>query len=89
MHFAKYVKLRNEKFGAVIFDTLNEKVYITNESGKEILSLMGEGLFDSDIVQRLEQKYEKAPSEIQGDVDEFIGGLRSAGLLASSTEEKA
>ena len=88
MHFAKYIKLREEKFGAVIFDTLNEKVYITNDSGKEILSLMAEGLSASAIAERLVRKYEEDTSEMQNDVAEFIDGLRSAGLLASLVEEK-
>ena len=39
MDFTKYTKVRNEKFGAVVFDTLNEKVFVTNESGDEILRL--------------------------------------------------
>ncbi len=88
MHFAQYVKLRNEKFGAVVFDTLSEKVYITNESGKEILALMAEGLSACEIAEHLVRKYEDDTSEMQNDVAEFIDGLQSAGLLASSMEEK-
>jgi|ETNmetMinimDraft_26_1059896.scaffolds.fasta_scaffold05115_2 hypothetical protein len=88
MQFAKYVKMRYEKFGAVVFDTLSEKVYITNDSGKEILSLMDEGLSASAIAERLARKHEEATSEMQNDVAEFIDGLQSAGLLASLVEEK-
>ncbi len=88
MHFAKYVKLRNEKFGAVVFDTLKEKVYVTNESGSEILSLIADGVSASVIAERLAQEYKKGASQIQNDVAEFIDGLRSAGLVASSTEDK-
>ena len=88
MQFAEYVKLREEKFGAVVFDTLNEKVYITNESGKEILSLMAEGLSASGIAQRLGPRYEQGPSEIRSDVTEFIDSLLAAGLLAPPMGEK-
>ncbi len=88
MQFAKYVKMRYEKFGAVLFDTLSEKVYITNASGKNILSLMAEGLSGSEIAERLVQEYEEDTSEMQNDVTEFIDGLQSAGLLASSVEVK-
>ena len=88
MEFAKYVKLRQDKFGAVVFDTLNEKVFITNETGKEILSLMADGLDVSSIAQSLGGNYEEDSSGIEADVAEFINNLESAGLLVSSTEEK-
>lgn len=89
MEFAKYVKIREEKFGAVIFDTLTEKVYITDESGKAILSLMKEGLPSSTIADRLGQDYEENPSAIRDDVVEFIADLQSAGLLGCPGEEKS
>ncbi len=88
MEFAKYVKMRYEKFGAVVFDTLSEKVYITNGSGKDILSLMAEGLSASAIAEHLAQGYRGNSSEIQNDVAEFVEGLQAAGLLASLVEEK-
>ncbi len=88
MQFAEYVKLREEKFGAVVFDTLNEKVYITNESGKEILSLMAEGLSASEIAERLAPGFQEDSSAIQNDVGEFVEGLQAAGLLGSLVEEK-
>ncbi len=89
MQFAEYVKLREEKFGAVVFDTLNEKVYITNESGKEILSLMGEGLDVAEIAKRLAHGFQEDSSAIQNDISEFVEGLQAAGLLASLVEEKS
>ena len=88
MQFAEYVKLREEKFGAVVFDTLNEKVYITNESGKEILSLMAEGLSASEIAERLAHRFQEDSSAIQNDISEFVEGLQAAGLLGSLVEEK-
>ncbi len=89
MDFAKYVKLRHEKFGAVVFDTLNEKVYVTNETGKAILSLLAEGLNAEEIAQRLGKEYEEGGSAVDCDVAEFIDGLQSAGLLASPAEQKS
>ena len=88
MDFAKYVKVRNEKFGAVVFDTLNEKVYVTNESGKSILRLMSDGLEVPQIAERLGQQYGEDLSEIQGDIIDFVNGLQSAGLLTAAVEEK-
>ncbi len=86
MDFANHVKLRQEKFGAVVFDTLNEKVYATNESGGEILSLIAQGLSAEDISERLGQDYTEDAAGIQEDVQEFIQGLQSAGLLAPVAE---
>ncbi len=87
MEFAKHVKTRYEKFGAVVFDTLCEKVFITNDTGKEILSLMDEGLSASEITERIAQEYEGDASQMQKDVTEFIEGLQAAELMASSEEK--
>ncbi|MHC4788973.1 MAG: hypothetical protein ACYS8K_07190, partial [Planctomycetota bacterium] len=57
MQFAKHVKWRSEKFGGVIFETLNEKVYVTNETGNEVLRLIDEGLDASAVVERLQGGY--------------------------------
>ena len=88
MYFAKHVKWRSEKFGAVIFDTLNEKVYVTNETGNEILRLITDGLDTCAIAERLEEKYPGDPSQLQSDVAAFAGDLQSIGLLTGSTEEQ-
>ena len=34
MQLAKYVKFREEKFGAVLFETRSEKVYTLNPTGR-------------------------------------------------------
>ena len=43
MNFTEHVKIRNEKFGTVIFETLSEKIFITNGTGAKILELIGQG----------------------------------------------
>ncbi len=43
MNFTEHVKIRSEKFGTVIFETLTEKIFITNETGAEILQLIEQG----------------------------------------------
>lgn len=88
MKFAKNVKLRQEKFGAVVFDTLREKVYVTNESGSEILALMDEGLSASEIAGRLGRKYVEDSPQVVADIAEFVSGLDAAGLMAASAEEE-
>ncbi len=89
MEFGKYVKWRSEKFGAVVFDTLNEKVYVTNEAGGEVLSLIDEGLELSKLVECLREKYVEDEAQVGSDVAAFIKELCSRGLLACGPEEKA
>lgn len=79
MDFVKYAKIRKEKFGAVIFDTLNEKVFVTNRTGADILQLIEERRVVDDIVRVLASKY--SGEEIEKDAIDFIEDLREKGLL--------
>ncbi len=83
MQFPVHVKHRNEKFGTVVFDTLSEKVYVTGETGKDILQALEDGLDVPAIVARLQEAYEGSEEQITADVTEFVDGLLSSGLLAS------
>ena len=51
MEFKKHVKIRDEKFGSVIFETLREKVYVTNETGSNILQLIKQGKDKQSIIR--------------------------------------
>ena len=86
MNFMKYVKWRGEKFGAVIFDTLSEKVYVTNETGRDVLGLIGEGMDAEAIAKNMGEAHEGEASQIESDVCEFVASLQSAGLVASQAE---
>ncbi len=79
--FDKHVKIRQEKQGAVVFDTLREKVFVTNETGGEILQLMQEGLSTEEITAALAEIYEQDPGAIRAEVEELIQALRTDGLL--------
>jgi len=89
MYFADHVKWRSEKFGAVIFDTLNEKVYVTNETGNDILPLIGEGLDVPALAERLREEYAGDQAQIESEVAEFVNGLLAAGLLAEANGGEA
>lgn len=86
MEFVKHTKYRSEKFGAVVFDTLNEKVYVTNETGNDILRLIDEGFEPAAIVERLERDYSGAPGQIKTEVEAFVENLVTAGLLSPGAE---
>lgn len=75
MNFTEHVKIRNEKFGTVIFETLSEKIFVTNESGGKILQLIEQGKDLPHIVDELQDIYVH-DSQIEKDVDDFIGHLK-------------
>lgn len=81
MEFEKHVKVRREKFGAVVFETLREKVFVTNETGAEILGLLGEGKEATHVITELARNYNGDPAIIKADVDDFISMLKDKGII--------
>lgn len=81
MEFEKHVKVRKEKFGTVVFETLREKVFVTNETGAEILRLLEEGKEPTDVIAELAKNYNCDPEIIKADVDEFISMLKDKGII--------
>jgi hypothetical protein len=86
MKLGRYVKLRKEKFGKFVFDTLNEKVYVANSAGKDVLDLLADGGNLAEIAGHLVNRYDAPASKIRDDVLSFVNFLRTAGLLAIETE---
>lgn len=84
MQFAPHVKWRAEKFGAVVFDTLNEKIYVTNATGCNILGLLEQGLDAAAITERLKNEFNGNPAEIESEADTFLRAMQSAGFLTSN-----
>ena len=81
MQFDKHVKVRQEKFGAVVFETLREKVYVTNGGGAEILRLLEEGKAPDEVVAELAEAYDRDPAIIRADVEEFLATLEDQGII--------
>lgn len=81
MQFAEHVQVRPEKFGAVVFETLSEKVFVANKTGAEILLLLQQGKTLSEIVAHLFQEYDSPYEIIKKDVENFITSLTNHGLL--------
>ncbi|NIM04059.1 MAG: PqqD family peptide modification chaperone [Armatimonadetes bacterium] len=86
--FDKHVKIRQEKNGAVVFDTLREKVFITDEIGAHILRLMKEGLSAEEMAAVLAERYEQAPEVIQRHLTEFIQQLEESALVTAEEESR-
>ena len=81
MNFTEHTKIRKEKFGTVIFDTLTEKIFITDQIGGEILQLVEEGKDMAGIVDVLAQDYDCDREVIEKDVIEFTNELKSSNIV--------
>lgn len=82
MEFNRNVQVREEKFGSVIFETLKEKVFVTNPTGAEIVRLLKEKKSADEIATKLAGTYDGGRDEIRGDVNAFIAGLVQNGVIA-------
>ncbi len=78
MKLTEHTKIRKEKFGAVVFETLTEKVFVTDEVGAEILDLVARGKTLPDILAWLGDSYDADRQDIETDVAEFIEQLKSS-----------
>ncbi len=82
MEFTKHARVREEKFGSVIFETLKEKVFVTNETGSSILRLLKEGKAPEEIISILDELYDSEPQKvIRDEVTDFISSLKENNLL--------
>lgn len=87
MEFNKHVKVRQEKFGAVVFETLREKVFVTNEPGAEILRLLEKGKEPKDVIAELAKNYNGDPAIIKEDMGEFISMLKDKGIIQKEMQK--
>jgi len=89
MQFTEHIQVRPEKFGAVVFETLSEKVFVTNKTGAEILCLLEQHKIPEEIIAQLARDYGCSPDLIKNDVQEFIADLTNHALLRSDSPTKA
>jgi hypothetical protein len=87
MNFTEHTKIRKEKFGTVVFDTLTEKIFITDEVGSEILQLVKQGKDLPEILDALANNYEGDREAMEEDVAEFAEQLKSNKIIADSAQE--
>ena len=86
MKLTPYVKVREEKFGSVIFETLKEKVFVANETANDILGLLQEGKSKDEIIEQLAANYDNEDRVlIEKDTDEFIDALLRNGLVSDDS----
>ncbi|MBI2649367.1 MAG: PqqD family protein [Thaumarchaeota archaeon] len=76
------MKVRAEKRGTVIFDTLNEKVYMINETGASILKLLLSGNTLDVTAKVLAQDYNgDEVAVVRNDVIQFVDELAARSLV--------
>ncbi len=81
MKFTEHTKIRKEKFGTVVFDTLTEKIFITDTVGTEILQLIEQGRDLPQIVSELSETFDGDARIIEKDIVEFTDELRSNNII--------
>ncbi len=81
MNLTEHTKIRKEKFGTVIFDTLTEKIFITDQIGSEILRLIEQGKRLPEIVSELGGIFDGDSKMIEDDVVEFTEQLKANNII--------
>ncbi len=81
MKFTEHTKIRKEKFGTVVFDTLTEKIFITDTVGTEILQLIEQGRDLPQIVSELSETFDGDARIMEKDIVEFTDELRSNNII--------
>jgi len=83
MNFTEHTKIRKEKFGTVLFDTLTEKIFITDRIGGEILQLIKQRKDLPQVVSELSEAFEGDRQIIEKDVIEFTNQLKSNNIIGA------
>ena len=83
MNLTEHTKIRKEKFGTVVFDTLTEKIFITDQVGGEILELVEQGKDLPHIVSELSEVFDGDRQTIEKDVIEFTNQLKSNNIIGA------
>ncbi len=82
MNLTEHTKIRKEKFGTVLFDTLTEKIFVTDEIGSEILQLVEQGKDLSQMVSELCETFDGEEQIIEKDVIEFTERLKYDNIIS-------
>jgi hypothetical protein len=81
MKLAPFVKFREEKFGAVLFETRSEKVYTLTPTGAAVVREVIAGAEASTLAAKLKEKYEDPSGKMESEAAAFLGELKAKGLI--------
>jgi len=81
MKLAPFVKFREEKFGAVLFETRSEKVYTLSPTGAAVVREVIAGADAKTVIDNLKVKYEDKTGKMEKEAVDFIASLKEKGLI--------
>ncbi len=81
MKLAPFVKFREEKFGAVLFETRSERVFTLSPTGAAVVREMVRGADEKTLVLRLKEKYGDKTGRLSEEALAFLKGLKEKGLV--------
>lgn len=81
MELLPHVKIRQERFGVIVFDKEREMFFVADEVGQDVLATMQITQTIDEAVEQLSQKYEAPREVIRQDVLSFVEELRQAKLI--------
>lgn len=81
MKLAPFVKFREEKFGAVLFETRSEKVFTLSPTGTAVVREVLAGADRKSLFERLEEKYEDKTGKMEREAVAFLSELKDKGLV--------
>jgi hypothetical protein len=81
MKLAPFVKFREEKFGAVLFETRSEKVYTLSPTGAAVVREVIAGAESANLVSKLKEKFEDPTGKMAQEAESFLAQLKEKGLI--------
>lgn len=81
MKLAPFVKFREEKFGAVLFETRSEKVYTLTPTAAAVVREVIAGAASTELVDKLKAKYEDPSGKMAQEAATFLASLKEKGLV--------
>lgn len=81
MKLAPFVKFREEKFGAVLFETRSEKVYTLSPTGAAVVREVIAGAESGTLVAKLKEKFEDPTGKMATEAESFLTELKEKGLI--------
>ena len=81
MKLAPFVKFREEKFGAVLFETRSEKVYTLSPTGAAVVREIVSGADAQSLVPNLQKKFSDKTGKMAQEAESFLAELKKKGLV--------
>ncbi|HAM36220.1 MAG TPA: hypothetical protein DEB40_12805 [Elusimicrobia bacterium] len=81
MKLAPFVKFREEKFGAVLFETRSEKVFTLSPAGAAVVREIVAGADSKTLGPRLQEKFADKGGKLVDEALAFLKELKNKGLV--------